>query len=170
MGKRKGIRLSYPDSAPSIPSTSIRIHRTASNRISGRTYVQQIQEAPVQPAETPAAPEEATTDNPWSESFFASGNNDTISLAHDNDMDSTTAPTVAASRPPRFLEDYLQYRQGILDQIIEHDGRLGSRLCHDCAVDEGIYRCQDCLYPGLYCATCMADNHMKTPFHRILVC
>ena len=43
MSKRKGFRSSYPDSVPSVPSTTFRVHRTASNRLGGRTYVQQIQ-------------------------------------------------------------------------------------------------------------------------------
>ncbi len=170
MGKKKGFRSSYPESSPAnITSTSFRIHRTASNRLGGRTYVHRIQEAPTEAATTETHTDNEPNETPWSDSFFAGVNDDNRSaVVADHD---TTVPAFdqVTSRPARFLEDYVEHRQSILDQIIELDGRLGSRLCHDCAIDEGLYRCQDCIYPGLYCATCISGSHTKTPFHRILV-
>ncbi|KAF9492480.1 hypothetical protein BDN71DRAFT_1591590 [Pleurotus eryngii] len=172
VGKRKSsnIRISYPDTVTAAPITSFRIHRTASNRLGGRTYVQRIVEAPTTEASTSSVEQtnsQATdepTDNPWSDTFFA--NNASVSEPSISTDDvSTSGPTV---RPPNYLDDYLRYRQGIVDSLLEIDGRLGSRVCHKCAAEEGVYRCESCLYPELYCAKCVVKRHVRSPFHRLL--
>ncbi|KAF9487606.1 hypothetical protein BDN71DRAFT_1485287 [Pleurotus eryngii] len=47
------------------------------------------------------------------------------------------------------------------------DGRLGGQLCFECTAEEGIYRCKDCLYAVLFCASCIVEKHKRSPFHRI---
>ncbi|KAF9496955.1 hypothetical protein BDN71DRAFT_1588551 [Pleurotus eryngii] len=172
VGKRKSsnIRISYPDTVTAAPITSFHIHRTASNRLGGRTYVQRIVEAPTTEASTSSVEQtnsQATdepTDNPWSDTFFA--NNASVSEPSISTDDvSTSGPTV---RPPNYLDDYLRYRQGIVDSLLEIDGRLGSRVCHKCTAEEGVYRCESCLYPELYCAKCVVKCHVRSPFHRLL--
>lgn len=165
MGKRKStnLRISYPDSRPTVPTTNIHIHRTSSNRLGASTSINRTLEIPATPApeDEPSAPGDDAIDNPWSQSFFTSGN--------DIAIDSAAVTTATAVRPPRFLDDYIRYRQNIVDHFIELDGRQGQCMCHKCVAEAGIYRCEDCLHPSLWCASCTVDQHMLTPFHRILV-
>lgn len=164
MGKRKApaFRVFYPDAVTTVPSSSTHIHRTRGGRLGGRTYTQTIQDAPTL-ANEPTEPLDEATNNPWSANFFETDS-------------SNTGDSAAIPIPPRltrpgtnFLDDYLHYRQSILEHLVELDGRLGSRVCSECLADEGLFRCEDCLYPSLHCAACIVELHKRTPFHRLKV-
>ncbi|KAF9490853.1 hypothetical protein BDN71DRAFT_1510941 [Pleurotus eryngii] len=84
-----------------------------------------------------------------------------------NDTPSTVT-SGSTARPLSYLDDYLHLRQSIIDSLLKLDGQLGSHVCHKCAIDKGIYRCEMCLYPELYCGGCIVKRHVRSPFHRLL--
>lgn len=169
MGKRKAteFRVFYPDAVTAIQSSSTHIHRTRGGRLGGRTYVQTIQDphtSPVPEQTNPRTePEDEPSEDPWSANFFQDGNNNAV------DSTETVIPPRPARQGAHFLDDYLHYRQSLLEHLLQLDGRLGSRVCSECLADEGLFRCEDCLYPSLFCASCIVELHKRTPFHRLQV-
>ncbi len=180
MGKRKppNIRVSYPDTPISESSTAIRIYRTNTGRLGNQVHIQQSLNMPIQygpPAErvvttdTPGQSQDDERGDPWTDSFFAD-NEAASGMNQDTDETfNTVNSTMATISTTTFLDDYIAYRQSILNELIQQDGRLGSRLCFSCAAEDGLYRCQDCFYCGLFCKQCIVSAHLRSPFHRILV-
>lgn len=41
------------------------------------------------------------------------------------------------------------------------------RMCTQCKVTAGIYRCKECFPQNFYCDKCCISTHSKQPFHRI---
>lgn len=170
MGKRQGprVRIAYAEPQATRPSTSVQIYRTSTGRLGNRVHIHQatdtdpIEDNPPEESSNPTVGQ--PTDTPWSETFFAD-NQESI-IPQDLDEDSGTTNVHHA---PQFLEDYLEYRQSLLTDIIQQDGRLGGRLCFECTAEEGVYRCKDCLYAVLFCASCIVEKHKRSPFHRIQV-
>ncbi|KAH7918408.1 hypothetical protein BV22DRAFT_981947, partial [Leucogyrophana mollusca] len=57
-----------------------------------------------------------------------------------------------------------------LDELLRLEGRgscdHGSG-CHSCHGAPGLYRCDDCFGPSMWCQSCVVSNHAHNPLHRI---
>ena len=78
--------------------------------------------------------------------------------------------TAAQSR----LTEWLQYRNGSLDELLRLYGRgdyHGIDTCATCKNNEGVYRCLDCFGNcQLHCNGCLVKKHQDLPLHRVEVC
>ncbi|KAH7906366.1 hypothetical protein BJ138DRAFT_1016340 [Hygrophoropsis aurantiaca] len=57
-----------------------------------------------------------------------------------------------------------------LDELLRLEGRGCScpdPKCGICRCSDGIYRCEDCFGPTLWCQVCLLANHTRNPLHRI---
>lgn len=168
MGKCKAsnLRISYPDAAVVVPSASIQIHRTNKGRLSRRLNLYEAAQEPAVNEDADAnneADNEPLVEPPWTDGFFI--DNSHISSSESDFVVQVTAPLAARS----FLEDFVRYRQSILNELILQDGRLGGRACYTCVVEDGLYRCKDCLHRNLSCSDCIVQAHSELPLHRLEV-
>ncbi|KZP28679.1 hypothetical protein FIBSPDRAFT_728847 [Athelia psychrophila] len=70
----------------------------------------------------------------------------------------------------RPCQDWLPHRREYLDEMHRHDG-LGVSgrplTCPDCAMQEGVIKCLDCLSGPLKCVQCTMRCHKHLPLHRL---
>lgn len=74
---------------------------------------------------------------------------------------------------PRPCQDWLPYRREYLDEMHRHDGLTASErplTCPDCAMQDGVIKCIDCLPGALKCGQCAVNCHGQLPLHRLQVC
>ncbi|KAF9778389.1 hypothetical protein BJ322DRAFT_1014720, partial [Thelephora terrestris] len=69
------------------------------------------------------------------------------------------------------MEQWLQYRPVVLDELLRLDG-LGDALndhtlCVDCSNSQGEFRCGDCVEELMHCAGCILLSHRDLPLHRL---
>ncbi|KAF9488406.1 hypothetical protein BDN71DRAFT_1513095 [Pleurotus eryngii] len=163
--------MSYPDTVSPVQSTSIQFHRTSRGRFSQRVRVSEdIAEPDLSPGNgnepgtsSTASTEEPPAEPPWSDDFFANEafiSNDPTGVLHTQSGPHGTATS--------FLEDYLIYRQSILDELILQDGRMGASACSECLASDMLYQCQDCFHPRLRCRSCILEAHPHLPLHCLL--
>jgi hypothetical protein len=70
----------------------------------------------------------------------------------------------------KVLEDWLEYRDTYLQEMLRHDGQDGLLVtfCADCG-KIGDFLCNDCAYTIHYCMDCIVHRHCFMPFHQIRV-
>ncbi|KAI0064330.1 hypothetical protein BV25DRAFT_1790798, partial [Artomyces pyxidatus] len=70
---------------------------------------------------------------------------------------------------------WIPYRDAFLDEMLRHEGmgdvavddRTGLPSCHGCSCAGAQFRCTDCIWPHVYCRTCLVSNHRDVPLHRV---
>jgi CxC2 like cysteine cluster associated with KDZ transposases len=66
-----------------------------------------------------------------------------------------------------FMHEWLPKRRHFLDLLLHQESPSIDGTCEQCGVNNGIFRCSDCLARPLCCHQCFMDHHKLLPFHWI---
>ncbi|TFY78328.1 hypothetical protein EWM64_g5684 [Hericium alpestre] len=78
--------------------------------------------------------------------------------------------TARKSNSDYTIDTWKAYCDEYLNESIRLEGRgifLSQTTCPDCRLEEGSFRCRECITFDLVCKKCMARRHRRTPLHAI---
>ncbi|KAI0038056.1 hypothetical protein FA95DRAFT_1506105, partial [Auriscalpium vulgare] len=65
------------------------------------------------------------------------------------------------------LEDFIPFRDMLLDELIRHEGIGEASNCRKCGIGLGAMKCVDCVSVQELCEDCIVEMHSAQPLHRV---
>lgn len=68
-----------------------------------------------------------------------------------------------------FMREWVEERPRYIAKLLDIEASPSNLPCSSCAKEQSMWQCEDCYARPLFCDTCILEQHIHNPFHRIEV-